>query len=398
LTYCTSFTKCGRGQAVSPFGIACISVLPAFIILSTLQFLLVGFYYDSGDPEAMQTMMNAYQNDTAASYLSVVGVVYSLVVAHMLAITNSKQEVRNGTGDERMEEALCIARFVGRAEPSLFTSSALSFVDAAASSVHTVFVQASNDLFSGEIANVRTIVQMLKTIRTTDRSMLREKVGAVKMVMAYLNLLHLNWGSMDSESADNATDVIYGVLPFVERICSMHQNEFYTNLGDRIIDTTNDVAVANAKRFSIQAYAIPTMLWVLHLVISTSMFFGVTLIYTGASAFNFVLCGSAATLMGVAAYAIADLDDPFEGYIRLHGTCLNALRKYVEGVLADESRLMEDIAAQSFNTRQGLELLVQSQKNEFKAVVKKQRPVSKFGSVGSQRTIQIVVKGKYSEP
>ena len=309
----------------------------------------MGFYYDSGDPEAMQTMMNAYQNDTAASYLSVVGVVYSLVVAHMLTITNTKQET-------------------------------------------------SNELLSGEIAEVRTIVLMLKTIRTTDTIMLKEKVGAVKMVMAYLNLLNLNWGACDTESADKATDVLYGVLPYVKRICSMHHNEFYTNLGDRIIDTTNDVATANAKRFSIQAYSLPTMLWVLHFVISTSMFFGVALIYTGAHAFNFLLCGSAATLMGVSAYAIADLDDPFEGNIQLHKTSLLALISYVEGVLADENRLKEDIAEQSNSTRQGIDLLMQRQKKNlgFKTAAKLTRVL--FGRRRTENrghsTQQIVLKQK----
>jgi hypothetical protein len=310
------FLKIASGVAMSPISMALISVLPAFAILVVLYFVLGAFYYDPNDPNGvsnMQEMLDSHLNDVAASYLSVVGVIYSLLIAHLLNVANDK---------------------------------------------YTVIT----DLFITEVAGVRQILQMLKTIKTNSSATLKEKAGAVEMILAYLDYMHVNWGEIDSAHDVKSSDILYGILPYVDRIIENSDgSNFASNISDRIIDSANEVGVAHSKRIALQNSRIPPILWSLNVILTTSMFFGISIIYTGSSLFNFVICCSGAVLIGVSTYAIADLDSPYTGQILLCKDNLDVLRDIVKVTLRDDNNALSiEIDKQTLSMRESVRMLVKS--------------------------------------
>ena len=199
---------------------------------------------------------------------------------------------------------------------------------------------------------------MLKTIPATSEQLLSNKVSAVRIILSYLDFLHVNWGQMDEGHDDAAADILYSILPHVDRITAASGTNFANNLGDRIIDVCNEIGVAHSKRISLQTHHIPGILWIFHGILATSMFYGIAVIYSGSQAFNFSLCCVCTILIGTSTLVIADLDSPFSGEIQLKRHSLDAMRANVEAILSDPAKLSVDIADQSMKLREEIAAVV----------------------------------------
>jgi len=77
------------GLRVQPYLIAAVTVLPAFLTLALLQLILKSFYFDGTRLDAVDhfnSLTEEYLNDVSGAFLSVAGVVYGIVSAHLLSM------------------------------------------------------------------------------------------------------------------------------------------------------------------------------------------------------------------------------------------------------------------------------------------------------------------------
>jgi hypothetical protein len=271
-----------------PMRISAISVMPAFVVLLNVQVLLWAFYGESDDFSYNITKVEKFLNDAVNTYLAVVGVIYSLVVAHLLTIASDKSK------------------------------------------------RVSED-FIAEMTAVRQTVLLLRSMQFTDATVNRAEeiqIEAVMILQGYITALLLHWGR--TKTTRNSLDMLYGVLPCVGHL-TMIENEgnFNSVIADRIVDTVNDVSKHHSSRVSAETVHVPAILWLLNIVLSTAMFFGIALIFSGSYIFNLMLCTIAGALIGISTHAIADLDSPYLGNIQVDKGSLIDIDQYIEHVLAN---------------------------------------------------------------
>ena len=111
-------------------------------------------------------------------------------------------------------------------------------------------------------------------------------------------------------------------------------------------DTISNIGESHYLRLSMEKSHIPIVLWILNILLSTAMFFGISLIYTGNKIFNFILCMIGASLIGVSTHAIADLDSPYIGFIQLSKVPLMRLQADIVDTLTDVDKKLIDIETQ----------------------------------------------------
>ncbi|GMH51101.1 hypothetical protein TL16_g00940 [Triparma laevis f. inornata] len=243
-----------------PHRIVALTLLPSYLMFSSNYFILTGFYLDRNNPDGFQIMgglITTYLNDSAASYLSVVGVVYSLVIAYLIQRAGDK-------------------------------------------------ILGLSSLLAEETSGVRNIVQMIKLIsssssrkesleneeaknqkqtrKKTLNATIAAKTKTLKLIVQYLESLSSTWNEAASSNylhSSRCIDLLYSTLPEVEQL-AQNNSTFAGNVADRIIDMCNEVGMAHSKRLSLQRVRISVMLWVLNGVLSAAMFFGISIIHTGS--------------------------------------------------------------------------------------------------------------------
>jgi hypothetical protein len=277
-----------------PLRVAIFTVCPAFVLLLSVQNILKAFYGlptdIPGDFAIDVAVFEQHANEVVGSYLSVVGVLYSLVVAHLLGSANTK------------------------------------------------FVEITNDLIK-EVATVERLLQLINTIsinhtegnvagnKRAVKKMHLQKVEAVETLQAYVTHLIVCWGdSSNSKSSSVAMDIIYSVMPIISNIVRIGSSDsLNVELGARCMDSVNEIAVLHVQRSKLERVHIPPILWLLNTIVSASMFFGIAMIYSGSGYYNATLCFIGAMLIAVSTHAIADLDSPYYGYIQMEKSPVSAL-------------------------------------------------------------------------
>jgi hypothetical protein len=114
-----------------------------------------------------------------------------------------------------------------------------------------------------------------------------------------------------------------------------NEGNFNSVIADRIVDTVKDISHHHSSRVSAEKVHVPAILWLLNIVLSTAMFFGIALIFSGSYIFNLILCCIAGALIGISTHAIADLDSPYLGNIQVDKGSLIDIDEYVEHVIAN---------------------------------------------------------------
>jgi hypothetical protein len=277
-----------------PLRVAIFTVCPAFVLLLSVQNILKAFYGVPtdipGDFAIDVAVFEQHANEVVGSYLSVVGVLYSLVVAHLLGSANTK------------------------------------------------FVEITNALIT-EVATVERLLQLINTISIDNtegniagnkrvvKKMHLKKVEAVEILQAYVTHLIVCWGdSSNPKSSCVALDIIYSVMPIISNIVRISSSDsLNVELGARCMDSVNEIAVLHVQRSKLERVHIPPILWLLNTIVSASMFFGIAMIYSGSGYYNATLCFIGAMLIAVSTHAIADLDSPYYGYIQMEKSPVFAL-------------------------------------------------------------------------
>ncbi len=300
------FDFMSNDQHPYPNRVAALSVLPSFVMLISYPFVMKLFYgVDgalSGDFSLDQDKINEYLNATVSSYLAVIGVIYSLVVAHLLNMANNK--------------AILI-----------------------------------REHYVKELAGLKGITQLIKAMPQVNESTKNIKISALESISSYLGYLDLHWGTASTDATDSAVealDLLYAVLPRIGPLTSTQYDNtrWSTVLVDRMIDTISNIGESHYLRLSMEKSHIPIVLWILNILLSTAMFFGISLIYTGNKIFNFILCMIGASLIGVSTHAIADLDSPYIGFIQLSKVPLMRLQADIVDTLTDVDKKLIDIETQ----------------------------------------------------
>jgi len=249
-----------------------LSVLPALVMLLASQSVLKLFFGQSRDQydyDLDMVPIDTYLNEAVASFLTVTGVLYSLIVSQLFTLINEKfVNIRDALGDE--------------------------------------------------LASCRQIVLCIKAIHLTDTTskQVSLKLKAVKVVVWYVTQISKKWGQ-PLTAEDNSLDVLYGLLPLVSKLCDDTDRSFNYHVADRIVDCLNDLANAKYHRLALEDQSVPSYLWYLQYLLSTAMFLGVMLIYTGSQLLNEIMCFVVALLVGMIAMIVTDMDMPYDGLINL---------------------------------------------------------------------------------
>ena len=125
---------------MQPMVIAAVTVLPSFAILAWMDDILRAVYWDPYRHDATEIFaqkIDTYLNDISGAFLSVSGVVYGIICAHLLSMANE----RFGGIEESLRE---------------------------------------------ELGHLYQIIQMVKTIKTNSSSTLSCKVRVIRQLEIYL--------------------------------------------------------------------------------------------------------------------------------------------------------------------------------------------------------------------
>jgi uncharacterized membrane protein YgcG len=322
-TFCNDFLP--DALAAYPVSKCGLSVLPSFVILVILQPVMKELYgvdkKSSSDYTLMGDVMDEYLNASINSFLSVAGVLYSLVVAQVFLVTNEKfRRVGELIGHELaacQRVVLCIK------------SMALSEDDGdSGGSSSGVGVGGGGSSSSGGGAGAGVGGSRRK-------QEIALKIKAIKVVVWYVNSLLKGWGSTGNRQGEGGSlELLYGVLPIMGKLCDATHHRFNIEVADRIIDSLNNCSDARYHRASVEDQTLPAMLWLLQYLLGAIMFAGVALIASGSEELNVSMCLSTTTLIGLNAIVIADMDMPYLGFIQLSDkplyTLLNSLLKSQE--------------------------------------------------------------------
>ena len=240
--------------------IVALTLLPSYLMFSSNYFILTGFYLDRNNPDGFQIMgglITTYLNDSAASYLSVVGVVYSLVIAYLIQRAGDK---------------------------ILGLSSLLAEETSGVRNIIQMIKLISSSSSRKESVGNEEVKNQKQTRRKTLNATIAAKTKTLKLIVQYLESLSSSWNEAASSNYLNSSrciDLLYSTLPEVEQL-AQNNSTFAGNVADRIIDMCNEVGMAHSKRLSLQRVHISVMLWVLNGVLSAAMFFGISIIHTGS--------------------------------------------------------------------------------------------------------------------
>mmetsp|Transcript_9047 Transcript_9047/g.13595 ORF Transcript_9047/g.13595 Transcript_9047/m.13595 type:complete len:820 (+) Transcript_9047:212-2671(+) len=256
------------------------SMLPAFLLLLVLQPLYKVYFGDSSAAEDYTinySPISTYLNEAIGSFLTVSGVLYSLIVSQLFSLINEKfKNIRDALGDELAscrQIVLCIK---------------------------AIQLPTSSDA---------------KVTPRNDKQVL-QKMKAVKVVVWYVSQLAKKWGQSVGTN-DDSLDVLYGLLPLVSTLCDDTNTQFNYHVADRIMDSLNELANAKYHRLALEDQSVPTAMWYLQYLLSTVMFLGVVFIFTGSELLDYTICYLSAMLVGMVALIIADMDMPYNGLIRI---------------------------------------------------------------------------------
>mmetsp|Transcript_4900 Transcript_4900/g.7469 ORF Transcript_4900/g.7469 Transcript_4900/m.7469 type:complete len:406 (-) Transcript_4900:265-1482(-) len=260
-----------------------VSVLPSFYLFLVAQPMLKFFYGAttipsdySLRPEPIKTLLN----DAIGNYLTVSGVLYSLIISHLFSLTNER-------------------------------------------------FSAIRDALGGELSVCRQIVLCVKAISITagDQNQVALKLKALRVVVWYVQHIARALGA---GAADNLSlDIMYGILPVISKLCESTNVQFNYQVADRIVNALNELSTVKYRRESLEDRHLSNTLWVLQYLLSTAMFFGVLLINSGSVELNLTLCAVATVLIGMSALVIADMDMPYMGCIAIDKSTVHDLIAYL---------------------------------------------------------------------
>lgn len=310
--HCSCSHVLPEGLAAYPCSKVLLSVLPSLLILVVHQHLLKGFYgvdkSSVSDFSLHGDLISENLNPSTNSFLSVVGILYSLVISQLFLLTNEKYKK-------------------------------------------------VNELIGKELASCRRVVLCIKSIALTEpqdeassaahKELVQLKIKAVKVVVWYLNAMVKEWGIPHNEESVNL-ERLYGVVPIVGKLCNQSVQPFNVEVADRVIDSLNQLADARYIRASVEAESLPSLLWTIQVLLGAVMFFGVALIVSGSEELNVTMCLLVTTLIGLNALVIADMDMVYSGFIRLEPTTTYGLLHAVMGA-QDEASLGTNLDRRNSN-------------------------------------------------
>ena len=214
---------------MQPMVIAAVTVLPSFAILAWMDDILRAVYWDPYRHDATEIFaqkIDTYLNDISGAFLSVSGVVYGIICAHLLSMANE----RFGGIEESLRE---------------------------------------------ELGHLYQIIQMVKTIKTNSSSTLSCKVRVIRQLEIYLEHMDKHFFKPESLASVHAYDTLYSILPMIDNLTSESDTTFAANLADRIMDCCNDVGLCHSRKVTLLHSNIPMSLWALNVILSLGMFFGI---------------------------------------------------------------------------------------------------------------------------
>lgn len=78
---------------MKPMVVVAITVLPSFVVLARIDSFFMLVYWEGGRPDAPEIFahkVQSYTNDVSGAFLSVAGVVYGIICAHLLSMANDR--------------------------------------------------------------------------------------------------------------------------------------------------------------------------------------------------------------------------------------------------------------------------------------------------------------------
>ena len=341
-----------------PLRVTTVSVLPAFLMLLCTHLILKGFYglnqLDPNDFSLDTELIDKHLNDTTASYLAVVGVIYSLVVAHLLGYASEKynnitshlnaelsgigqlvQMIKTVQAIETVEEKDIVSNIRKKYENKSAHKQGRKNINDEDHAFKNDLnaIDEKKEQSSGLQKNMVLDADGDGVISEKEHTVFMCKIETIRCLYDYLLFCIDEWGGGDEKM--EALDLLYATLPMVNDLSDVGGNKFTMQLLDHATGSIMDVGSHYYQRLALEKCHIPPILWMLNIALSTSMFFGIAMIFTGSAFFNFILCMIGAALIAISTHAIADLDTPYYGHIQVDKTPLNALYKNVQDIIFD---------------------------------------------------------------
>jgi hypothetical protein len=153
-------------------------------------------------------------------------------------------------------------------------------------------------------------------------------------------------------------------MPMIHELCRSVSVPVNIQIADRIIDSLNALSTAKHKRLTLEQERLPGMLWIVQYILSTIMFTGVLLIFSGSMELNIFFCFSTSILIGINSLLIADMDMPFIGYMCINKQPLTDLIQDMK----DSARPSHGATKESY-TEMGADRTTNSLENLAKCVI-----------------------------
>ena len=245
-----------RGARPPPWATAALSSLGSLVLLACAPRLMRTIYRNNG------AKADAYQNDAAASYLSVAGLVYGLVLAQTLSVAS-----------ERL----------------------------AAIQAH----------LAAECAGLHRTFLLIAALSAATHTQLSLKTELLDILFVYAE--HL----LEEITVGRCADVkqlakLYSIVPALEK-ASANCGEFHNDIAKSSLEAAGETATSRYARSALERRALHWSLYALNLLLCNGMFFGILLIQSGSEGLNAALCFATVALIAASSYLIADLDAPHEG-------------------------------------------------------------------------------------
>jgi hypothetical protein len=291
------------GTWYTPAFITIMSVVSSWILLLCYQPLMQAFYGKELDMDSI----DKYLNDSAASYLSVAGLVYGLVIAQIFSQVQ----------DRLLAIKMAIAE---------------------------------------ELSGIHRVALLVGGIATVDQATVKFKKEILDVLFAYVESIASAWGN--DVVTVGSLHTLYTIVPLLARVCS-NAGDYTVEVASRALDVTNEIAGARYQRVYLEKSKVAPLLWFFVHALSLAMFFGVLLIYSGSDGLgptlNLIIIG----LIGSSTYIIADMDAPYRGFLTVEYDPVLELLEDIQELSSDE-RLRAGFTAELNEAKEGAKVRKES--------------------------------------